>query len=131
EKHAAFGDFLGIDRKRADVAERRNWRTDAFRDELFEGIELDAAPGVWRCQTGVWRAILNQSGAALGVADIILEVLNLVVESRVIEDLRVDPIMRVEGTIERQAATRPGAEDPDHLVGQTEGVARHATAPAF
>src|SRR5262249_57337882 len=63
--------------------------------------------------------------------DVILEVLNLIVDSRVVEDLLVVRIMRIERTIERERTPRPRPKDPYHLIGQSEGVARHATAPAF
>src|SRR5262249_56825028 len=73
--------------ERIDVAQRRDRPTNATGDELFESVELDTAPGVRRRQTGVRRSVQDHSLAALRILDVILEVLNLIVDSRVVEHL--------------------------------------------
>ena len=60
-----------------------------------------------------------------------LEVLDLVVDRRVVEDLLLVAVARVEARVERQRLARPRAERPDDAVGQAVEVAARAALPAL
>src|SRR5207247_2345035 len=73
----------------------------------------------------------DESQASGDISDVELEILQLIEDRRVVEDLGVARVVRVERAIERQCPPRPGCEYPHHAIGESEWMARSARAPAF
>ena len=73
----------------------------------------------------------GQRARAGDVADVRLEVLDLVEDRRVVEDALAGPVARVERRVQRDRLARAGAELPDDAVGQALEVAARAALPAL
>ena len=81
---------------------------------------------------GVAQAMRGREGpGARHVADVQLEVLDLVADRRVVQDPLVGPVVRVERRVERDRLARPVGERPDDAVGQALEVAARAVLPAL
>src|SRR5262245_40983474 len=130
EQFAALRDLARVAAEGREVSQRRGRRANASRDELLEGVERYAAPTVRRAENRVDSAV-NQPLTALNVAYVGFEILDFVANSRIVEDLLVVRIVRIERAVERQALARAVGEHPDHAVRQTVRVAGDASAPAL